>query len=500
MARSCCSCYRYFSKAALFMLVVSTSLEATTALWASFLAYSNYAQKYPIITILITHGIFLSGLLTLWLIPTRNIGINFLALGLLTLGRAGRRIIYSFLKRQVKLQLDQDYEKEKEHEKDKKKKHERRVKKRTKFCSCIRQKPEEDEKKKPEEDEKKKPEEDEKEKHEKRVQECIKVWFWIGYFPGFITAVIISSRSWKLKFMIGAIAMGIGYVSFCFGLMYYKSETQTTNTLVSQDNQSRIKWQSWQHLKLFPLWTPFLAYYVIQASGATFFMQQVDILGKGVKFLSPQICMVLVRSITNFLTKRVFNLECFPNENWKHHVRLTSGIVFSFCCCIASWHVEGCRLHLIKTSESTMNISWLVPQFFFLGFSSGFVGGGLKNFFFYLVPESRTDLGFAFNKLVEGMAKYIGVVFILVFRSWIREAINTSRLDNYYRTLACLNLVALFLFTYLSNSFDWKIDLKRTDEERRGDNGDATSSDENVEEVNEALSVIPLSPTDRSAK
>ncbi|GLU06957.1 hypothetical protein SLE2022_239400 [Rubroshorea leprosula] len=140
-------------------------------------------------------------------------------------------------------------------------------------------------------------------------------------------------------------------------------------------------------------------------------------------------------------------------------------MVFNFCSCIASWHVEARRLHMFKKSGSNMNLFWLVPQFFLLGCAIELVGEGLEDFFSDLVPESKQELGFAFNRLVEGMGKFSSVGFVLAFRHyWIGDTINTSRLDNYYGGLAFLTLWALFFFTYLSNAYDWKIDLEKSEE------------------------------------
>ncbi|GKV51846.1 hypothetical protein SLEP1_g58470 [Rubroshorea leprosula] len=396
--------------------VVSTLVEGTSSILVSLMSYDKYGRMFPKTSILITQGIFLTGLLILWLTPSSNIRAIYLVLSLVTVGKAGVRYITFFLERQIMLEHDID--------------------------------------------------------DKKILEDRTKFWKVIGLISGVGTAIGISRRPWKLKFMFSAIAMGIGYLSFCFGLIYYKSERKITNIMpvVSEDNQSRKSSQSWRHLKLLPLWIPFLAYYVVQTAGTTFFLKQidvvqVDILVKNIKFLDPETCMILVRSFPGVLLRPI--LKRFSDKKYKLRAALTLGMVFNFCSCIASWHVEARRLHMFKKSGSNMNLFWLVPQFFLLGCAIELVGEGLEDFFSDLVPESKQELGFAFNRLVEGMGKFISVGFVLAFRNyWIGDTINKSRLDNYYRALAFLALGALFLFTYLSNTdgCTWEIDLEKSEE------------------------------------
>ena len=75
--------------------------------------------------------------------------------------------------------------------------------------------------------------------------------------------------------------------------------------------------------------------------------------------------------------------------------------------------------------------------FVFLGLTKGPVGEGLRHFFYDHVEVSMKQLESPFNLSVRGVGRFLSVIFILVFRNWIGDSINTSRLDEYMRLLAC---------------------------------------------------------------
>ena len=98
-----------------------------------------------------------------------------------------------------------------------------------------------------------------------------------------------------------------------------------------------------------------------------------------------------------------------------------------------------------------MGVLWLFPQFFWLGLTEGLANDGLQEFFYNHVATSMRSYGPSFSDCVLGIGNFISMPFVLLFRSWFKDSINTSHLDRYYLALAILSFV--FLVFYVCASF-----------------------------------------------
>ncbi|XP_009771908.1 uncharacterized protein [Nicotiana sylvestris] len=60
----------------------------------------------------------------------------------------------------------------------------------------------------------------------------------------------------------------------------------------------------------------------------------------------------------------------------------------------------------------------------------GLSSSGLQDIFETQVCESMKGHEPEFSEFFTGIGKFVSVIFILIFRSWFEEDVNTSRLDN----------------------------------------------------------------------
>ncbi|XVF29841.1 hypothetical protein REPUB_Repub16aG0005500 [Reevesia pubescens] len=240
-------------------------------------------------------------------------------------------------------------------------------------------------------------------------------WWRAAWFIGAIIPTIISTGlSSKKIIMILAIITVAAYLFFLLGISFYNKEPPRSNITLQMNN-----WMSL--LKLIPLWMIFLIYSVVEAAGTTFFIEQSDNLedhiGNGFKiplsffFVLKSITSVIISYLVDFLTSIWWNEV--NQQQRARIVRIAIGMLVSFLCCITAWQVEVHRLKLIKEiiifsdyqdRRISMSILWLTPQFVLLGLMDGLVEEGLQGFFYDHVPESMKIYELPFNKCVMGIA------------------------------------------------------------------------------------------------
>ena len=106
-----------------------------------------------------------------------------------------------------------------------------------------------------------------------------------------------------------------------------------------------------------------------------------------------------------------------------------------------------------------MDIFFLFTQFFLLGLMEGLANEGLKKFISNHVSKSVRKYGPVFSKLVIGFGNFFSIPIVLLCKSWFKDTINTSHLDRYFRFLAILCFVFLFIYLCVSPIYAGMEDL-----------------------------------------
>ena len=231
------------------------------------------------------------------------------------------------------------------------------------------------------------------------------------------------------------------------------SSPQEEENLCSVEQVTQVKC----FLTLIPLWTTFLAYSLVQATGNTFFIEQRSNL-KNTFTKHDRVLLValfVLNSFLRFIIQRLFRSEKARNPNVTL-VRIGVGMICSILCCIAAWQVEVHRLKEIKrlypnkpseTDTISMSILWLLPQFILLGLTEGLVEEGLWEFFIKHVTKSMWNSGLLLTGCILSFGNFFSIACVQLVRSWFEgPTINDSHLDRYFRTLAILSAVFLCFF------------------------------------------------------
>ncbi|KAL0395267.1 UNVERIFIED_CONTAM: protein NRT1/ PTR FAMILY 4.4 [Sesamum latifolium] len=297
---------------------------------------------------------------------------------------------------------------------------------------------------------------------EEQVESHRKIWWRLAYILGNCVAILVfPNATWIQLSKISAIAMVVAFVFFLGGIAFkfkYKppaDESKLNNLLrilyaavskrhlsnstpsgnviprlrwldkasveepsPSREEQVRIKrlWspEDVQEVKILlsmvPLWTTFLAYSLLQATGNTFFYEQVGYMDSRLGRISevPIVILVIFKSSTKFIVSRLCD-SLFPSY-WSQKVprqvlltRIGAGMALSSVCCIVAWRVEKYRLHKYVNLDVLISVFWLIPQFFLLGFMEGLVCDGMEEVFNGHVPEPLRKYGPVFTEFALGI-------------------------------------------------------------------------------------------------
>ncbi|XP_075642331.1 protein NRT1/ PTR FAMILY 5.4-like isoform X2 [Castanea sativa] len=212
------------------------------------------------------------------------------------------------------------------------------------------------------------------------------------------------------------------------------SSPQEEENLCSVEQVTQVKC----FLTLIPLWTTFLAYSLVQATGNTFFIEQRSNLKITItkNHRAPLVAFFVLNSFLRFIIPRLFWSEKARNPNVTL-VRIGVGMICSILCCIAAWQVEVHRLKEIKrlnpanpSDPISMSIFWLLPQFILLGLAEGLVEEGLQEFFIKHVTESMWNSGQLLTGCILSFGNFFSIPCVQLVRSWFKDTINDSHLDR----------------------------------------------------------------------
>ncbi|XP_020547748.1 protein NRT1/ PTR FAMILY 5.7-like [Sesamum indicum] len=339
---------------------------------------------------------------------------------------------------------------------------------------------------------------------EEQLESRRKIWWRPAYILGICASVyVFANAEWIQLSKIAAIAMGVAFVLFVGGAAFkykYKppakesmlnnmlqilraavSKRHLRNSTPSRNVIPILRWldaasveepspsraeqmrlgRLWSPedvqkvkilLSMVPLWTTLLGYGLLQATGSTFFYEQVGCMDSRLGQISevPILIFVIVQSSTRFIVSRLCDL-LFPSY-WSQKVpgqvmltRIGAGMAISPVCCIVAWRIETYRLQKYVSHEVSVTVFWLIPQFFLLGFVEGLVFDGMEEVFAAHVPESFRKYGQSFTQFALNIGNFVSLVFILIFHGLFNDYLNTSGLATYYALLAYICFVN-FLF------------------------------------------------------
>ncbi|KAG8376960.1 hypothetical protein BUALT_Bualt09G0118400 [Buddleja alternifolia] len=148
--------------------------------------------------------------------------------------------------------------------------------------------------------------------------------------------------------------------------------------------------------------------------------------------------------------------------------RIGIGMPFTVLSMAVAALVERKRLNIVEKNplngSFSMSVFWLAPQFLIFGVGDGFTIVGLQEYFYDQVPDSMRSLGIALYLSVLGASNFLSSLLITLVdhvtekagKSWFGKDLNSSRLDYFYWLLVGINVVNLFVYTFIARRYSYK--------------------------------------------
>lgn len=218
-------------------------------------------------------------------------------------------------------------------------------------------------------------------------------------------------------------------------------------------------------MKMLPMWSTFITFSLVFASGDTFFLEEAFTLTDTDEIFPILLLNTVQRysaTIVSGVSSYILQMLC---EKKKYNaqtmilVRIGMGMVCCVLCCVAAWSQAVHRLRIVETygdeaeASEYMSVYRLIPQFLLLAFMEGLSSCGLQDFFHFEVCRSMSRYGQLFAECVVGFGRFVSVVCILVFTNyfkWFGSDVETSRLDKYYVVLAVLSCVNILVYCFVA--------------------------------------------------
>ncbi|XP_020207189.1 protein NRT1/ PTR FAMILY 5.7 isoform X2 [Cajanus cajan] len=240
-------------------------------------------------------------------------------------------------------------------------------------------------------------------------------------------------------------------------------------------------------INVVPIWLTSLIVGICVAQGSTLFVKQAA--GMNLKitdsFKIPPASMASISAVGTIISVPIYDRIIVPilrkvtgNERGISILRRISvGLSLSVILMVVAALVEAKRLRMAKhevliigeTSEKTMSVLWLIPQYLILGLGDSFSLVGLQEYFYDQVPDSMRSLGMALYLSVLGGGFFLSSFLITIVdhvtgkngKSWIGKDINSSRLDKFYWMLAVINALDFCAFLFLAKRYTYKTTQRR---------------------------------------
>ncbi|XP_059635282.1 protein NRT1/ PTR FAMILY 8.5-like [Cornus florida] len=141
--------------------------------------------------------------------------------------------------------------------------------------------------------------------------------------------------------------------------------------------------------------------------------------------------------------------------------RVFVGLVFSILSMVVAAIVEKKRRD--HHDPSTMNVSWLYPQFALVGAGESFTYVGLMEFFYDQATEGTKSVTNAIFLTEISLSNSLASLLVKMVQistggeeGWLRNDLNKSRLDYFYWLLAGIGIVNLFAYLFAATTYNGK--------------------------------------------
>jgi dipeptide/tripeptide permease len=226
-------------------------------------------------------------------------------------------------------------------------------------------------------------------------------------------------------------------------------------------------------VKLLPIWSTCILFWTVYSQMTTFSVEQATRMDRrlgGAGFVVPagSLSVFLFLSILLFTSLNERLLVPLASRLTRRPQGLTSlqrvgtGLVFAIIAMVVSAVVEKMRRDA-SNGDPHVAISafWLVPQFFLVGAGEAFAYVGQLEFFIREAPERMKSMSTGLFLVTLSMGFFLSsfLVFLvdaITRGTWIKNNLDTGRLDLFYWMLAVLGVVNFAAFVVIARRHEYK--------------------------------------------
>ncbi|GLT54375.1 hypothetical protein SLA2020_275780 [Shorea laevis] len=216
-------------------------------------------------------------------------------------------------------------------------------------------------------------------------------------------------------------------------------------------------------IRVLPVWASTIALNISFAQLSTFFISQATLMDRslGSSFVIPAGSVPIFSAINALMLVPIYEKLIVPilRKRTGHPRGITSlqrmgvGLFISIFAMTSAALVEKKRRDYSQP-QKPISVFWLLPQFFLMGSAEVFTYVGQLEFFYDEATDGTRSISSAFFLSEVGIGSWLSSALVNIVTSatggeekgWLRNNLNTSRLDYFYWILTAINAVNLLVY------------------------------------------------------
>ena len=225
-------------------------------------------------------------------------------------------------------------------------------------------------------------------------------------------------------------------------------------------------------VRILPVWASTIALSISFAQLSTFFISQAHIMDRklGPDFVIPAGSIPVFSAMNALILVPIYEKWIVPilRRHTGHRRGITSlqrmgiGLFVSIFALASAALVEKRRRD--HSRASTMSVFWLLPQFFLIGSAEVFTYVGQLEFFYDEATDGTRSLSSAMFLSEIGIGSWLSTAIVKIIegttggeeKGWLRNTLNTSRLDYFYWVLTGINVANFFIYLWIAGLYKEK--------------------------------------------
>ncbi|CAK9178470.1 unnamed protein product [Ilex paraguariensis] len=225
-------------------------------------------------------------------------------------------------------------------------------------------------------------------------------------------------------------------------------------------------------IRVLPIWASTIALSLSFAQLSTFFITQASTMDRklGKHFEIPAGSVTVFAAINALILVPIYEKLIVPFLQRKtgHRRGITSlqrmgvGLFISIFALASAALVENMRRN--NSNPTSLSVFWLFPQFFLIGSAEVFTYVGQLEFFYDEATDGTRSISSALFLTEIGIGSWLSTALVKIVegttggleKGWLRNNLNTSKLDYFYWILTAINGVNFLIYLLVALKFKGK--------------------------------------------